>query len=104
MNPTPEEFRAALHALRGDAQIWADSAVEVRLMCITANECHLAPEAFSLLGGGLAEEYQALQKKVAGLLEGGTGVMVDVSDSLVEAAKTYEAEDAAGVHRMKNTW
>jgi hypothetical protein len=104
MNPTPEEFRAALHALRSDAQIWADSAVETRLMAISARECQVAPEAFSLLGSGLAEEYRQLQEKLAGLLEGGCDVLVDVSDSLVAAATTYEAEETRGVHRMKRVW
>ncbi len=106
MAPTPEELKAALDALRADADVWDSCSDTVGGLQSEAESCQLDPDDFSLLGSalGVSAEYQALQNKMAGLLKEGQAVMAHVAWSLRQAADIYEEEERRGVHRMKNVW
>jgi len=106
MAPTPEELKAALEALRYDADVWDSCADTVGGLQREAESCQLDADDFSLLGSalGVSGEYQALYVKMVGLLAGGGAFMEYVAGSLRQAADTYEEEERRGVHRMKEVW
>jgi len=104
--PTAGQLKAALDALRNDAEKWDECAGTIRGAEGAAGGFQIDAFSFSFLGDslGVTEAYEELRAKMAELLKSGGEVTSGVAEALREVANTYEAEEERGVHRMKQVW
>ncbi|MPZ79319.1 MAG: hypothetical protein GEV28_02565 [Actinophytocola sp.] len=106
MAPTPEQYQAALSALRDDADTWDKCAQDLGTIKGTADGLTLDAFDFSYLADmlGMTTLYQEFQHKMARLLGEGETMSTGVAAALRASAQTYQDEEDAGVHRMNNIW
>jgi hypothetical protein len=104
MAPTPQQITVALDALRADADGWAAVADTMRTAATTAGVQKLDPAAFSFAGQTAAVSYEKLRDKMATLLAQAARNFDCVAAALRTSADAYEADEAAGVHRMQNIY
>jgi len=95
-----DRVSVALSALRADAAQWARAADDLRAALATASARRLDPTAFSFAGAQLAASYASLTARLTELLHQGCDTLDAVAAALRASADAYEAEEAAGVHRM----
>ncbi len=100
MAPTSEQITVALDRLREDADKWVGGAEELRTAAGWVGAVVLAPAAFSFAGQAVAASYEQLRAKVAALVDGGAANFDDIATALRQSADAYEADEAAGAHRM----
>lgn len=106
MAPSTEKIQAALEAMRSDARGWNESAGELSSATFTASWLNLDAQDFSYLANerSLTELYSELQNKIVTLLSQGQQNFESISTQMSAAADSYEAEEEAGVHRMRNIY
>ncbi|GAA1608294.1 type VII secretion target [Actinoplanes couchii] len=101
--PTPEEVSVATNALRSEAGLWEQQAGCLGALSRTAAEMdfgRLEAGLFQMMVGPYNDVVQAVSARCA---EGATA-MTEVAATLRAAADTYDAEDEAGAHRIKNIY
>ncbi len=106
MAPTPDQYQAALTALRDDATQWQGCSDDLAAAKSTADGLDLEALHFSYIADklGLTQLYQDFQAKMVRLIGEGETMTAAVSAGLLKSAQTYQAEEEAGVHRMNNVW
>lgn len=104
MAPTPEQITVSLAALRTDADVWAAAAETMAAAAARADGQQLDPAAFSFAGQAAAAAYEELRAKMARLLHEGTASLGSIAGALRASADAYEADEAAGAHRMQNVY
>jgi hypothetical protein len=101
--PTPEEVRVATAALRSEANLWDEQAGRVSALAADA-----AGMEFGRLEAGLFQmmvgPYNDVIRVVSQRCNQGSTAMTDIAATLRRVADTYEAEDAAGAHRITNIY
>jgi hypothetical protein len=102
--PTPDQITVAVEALKSDAALWSRTAAELRDAAATAAEQVLEPSAFSFAGGAVAAAYEALRGRTAALLTEGADNADAIAAALRASAAAYAADEAAGAHRLHNTY
>lgn len=77
-----------------------------RAAAASANGLNAGTIEFSSMAGwvGLPEQYTELQDKMARLLSEAGYAFDGIATALRTAASSYEAEEAAGVHRLKDIY
>jgi len=106
MAPTPDQYTAALAALRDDATQWTGCADDLAAAKSTADGLDLEALHFSYIADklGVTQLYADFQSKFVRLLGEGETMSRGVADSLLASAQTYQQEEEAGVHRMNDVW
>lgn len=106
MAPTPDQYQAALSALRDDAARWEQCAGDLGAAKATADGLGLEALHFTYIADklGVTAIYQEFQSKMSRLLGEGEAMSTGVAAALRESARTYQQEEEAGVHRMNNVW
>lgn len=104
--PSADQITAALEAMRADARAWGAAADQLTDAAQNARRLSLDAFHFSYFGEqlGLTAAYRSLQEKLITLLEQGAANFDSLAVALQRSADTYQAEDEAGVHRMRNVW
>ena len=102
--PTPDQITVAVEALESDAALWSRTASELRDAAATAAGQVLEPSAFSFAGGAVAGAYEALRGRTAALLADGADNADAIAAALRASAAAYAADEAAGAHRLHNTY
>lgn len=104
MAPTPEQVTVSLDALRADADQWAAAAATMAAAAATADGQQVDPSAFSFAGQAAAAAYEDLRVKTAGLIHQGAARFDSIAGALRASADAYEADEAAGAHRLQNVY
>lgn len=106
MAPTPDQYEAALDALRDDAEKWEQCGSDLGAAKTTAEGLDLEALHFSYIADklGVTALYQQFQAKMVGLLGEGQTMSGNVATALRNSAQTYQQEEEAGVHRMNDVW
>ncbi|GGM37894.1 hypothetical protein ACFFX1_15930 [Dactylosporangium sucinum] len=94
--PTPETITAAVAALRDDAAAWLAAAADLsgcRLPSLTPAEL-----------SGAAGHFAACMNGTTELLASGASACAATAIALQTAAAAYERDEAAAVHRLRQTW
>ena len=104
MAPTPDQITVALDALRDDTELWDGGADELRSAASQAGAMALPPAAFSFAGQAVLASYEQLRIKAVELLRGGAANYDDIASALHQSADAYEADEAAGAHRMSGIY
>ncbi|MET7401759.1 hypothetical protein ABZS66_50590 [Dactylosporangium sp. NPDC005572] len=94
--PTPETITAAVAALRDDAAAWLAAATDLSL-------ARLPPLTVAELSA-VAGHFSAFVDQTAALLTSGSSACTATADALRTAAAAYERDEAAAVHRLRQTW
>lgn len=102
--PDQDDVVVALEALRSDARQWDGAASEIGAAAAAARGLVLEPGAFSFAGQEVAATYADIQRQLAGLLDSGQVAVSDIGRALRTSADVYEAEEQAGVHRLRGIW
>jgi hypothetical protein len=104
--PSADKIAAALEALRTDARAWAAAADEMSAAEQTARRLSLDAFHFTYIGDqiGITEVYRNLQDKLVTLLGQAAANFDSMALALRMSADTYQSEDEAGVHRMRNIY
>ncbi len=102
--PGQDQIRVSLDALRHDAERWRTASDDLRAAAHRASELRLDEAAFSFAGIELARTYATLRAKLAALLTAGANNCAEVAKELVASADTYNAEELAGVHRLRDIY
>jgi uncharacterized protein YukE len=102
--PTPDEIEVALEDLEIDATTWMGAAAELQAAAAAAERQRLDPAVFSFAGSAAAAEYEALRAKLASRISQGAASLAAIAAALRASADAYAADEAAGVHRMQNTY
>lgn len=104
MAPTGDDIRVAIDALRADARTWSTASADLADAAGTAERLTLAPSAFGLAAPAAAAVHESLRAKVAELLRQGAANFDDVAGALRTAADSYEADEAANLHMLRNIY
>jgi len=101
--PGPEEVSVATNALRGEAGEWdAQSAT------IGPVGTKVAAMEFGRLEAGLFQlmvgPYNDVIHAVAARCKEGASAMTEIANTLRSVADTYDAEDTASEHRIRNVY
>lgn len=104
MAPTPEQITVSLDALRADADQWAAAAGTMRTAATRAETQKVDPAGFSFAGHTAATTYELLRARMARLLHQGASTFDSTATALRASAASYEADEAAGAHRMRNVY
>jgi len=103
MGADPEKLEVATGALRTDAGVWDGKATEMSQIKATIETL-----TFTHLEAGLFFTITSANDKLVEDLSGRAGEaaqrFTEVANVLRFCADTYEAEDAAGKHRIDNVW
>ncbi|SDT80899.1 type VII secretion target [Actinoplanes derwentensis] len=101
--PTPEEVSVATNALRTEAGLWDEQAG--RLGTLSGET---AAMEFGRLEAGLfqvmVDPYNDVIRAVTARCAEGATAMGEIAATLRSVADTYDAEDRAGAHRIKNIY
>jgi len=102
MPPTEQQIKAAIQALRKDADTWAAGKDKLVDAAAVAARLELSALHFSYVADqlGLSEVYQQLQQRLYTLLNEGAANFLALSAALNDAADGYEQDEANAVHRM----
>lgn len=104
MAPTPQEISVSLEALRADADQWAAAAGTMHAAAGLAETQRLDPAVFSFAGLTAATTYELLRARMARLLDQGASAFESIAAALRASADSYEADEAAGAHRIRNVY
>jgi hypothetical protein len=104
MAPTGDDIRVAIEALRADARTWSAASGDLADAAATAERLTLAPPAFGFAAAAAAGAHESLRVKVADLLRQGAANFDDVAGALRTAADSYEADEAANLHMLRNIY
>jgi uncharacterized protein YukE len=104
MAPTHQQITVALDALRVDADRWAGAAGTMNTAAARADMQKIDAAAFSFAGQAAAAVYENLRAKMAALIDQGARGFDSIAAALHASADAYEADEAAGVHRMQNIY
>jgi uncharacterized protein YukE len=104
MPPTPQQIAVALDALRADADRWADAAATMHAAAALADAQKVDAAAFSFAGQAVAAAYEGLRVKLVTLIGQCASNFDSVAAALRASADAYEADEAAGAHRMQNIY
>ena len=94
------DVAVALRALEADARRWAEAAATLRGAAGAVGARELPPGAFSFAGGEVAEVYEQLRARMAGLLAEGAENFDAVAAALRRSASAYAEDEASGAHRI----
>src|SRR4051812_20231832 len=104
MAPTPEQITVSLAALRSDSDAWAAAAETMAAAGADADGQKLDAAAFSFAGQAAAAAYEELRAKMARLVHEGAVRFASIAGALRASADAYEADEAAGAHRLRNIY
>ena len=103
IGPTPEQVSVATEALRREATQWDEESGNLWTL-----GGRVAEMEFGRLEAGLFQvmvgPYNDVIRAVAARCAEGSTAMSEVAGTLRTVAATYEAEDEAGAHRIKNVY
>jgi uncharacterized protein YukE len=104
--PTGDQIRASLAAMREDAAMWRHMAGELTEAAKIADRLDLEALHFSYVGDklGMTRTYQAIQAKMIALMTQGAANFATIAQALNKAADGYEEDDRRGAHRLNNTY
>ncbi|WP_238010965.1 hypothetical protein KZZ52_29690 [Dactylosporangium sp. AC04546] len=94
--PTPETITAAVAALRDDAAAWLTAAIDLSLV-------RLPPLTVAELSA-VAGHCSVFMDGATALLASGSLACAATANALQTAAAGYERDEAAAVHRLRQTW
>jgi Excreted virulence factor EspC, type VII ESX diderm len=101
--PTPDEVSVATNTLRSEANQWDEQAGR-----LGALSTKVAGMEFGRLEAGLFQmmvgPYNDVVRVVAQRCGQGSTAMTEIAATLRNVANTYDAEDAAGAHRITNIY
>ncbi|MGW4714698.1 hypothetical protein [Nocardia sp. NPDC004260] len=100
---SPGKFEVALDSLRADASVWARESAAMsdlggRLDALRFNRLQAGLFQF------IVDANDELVSKMSDRSAAASRRFAEVADTLRFCADTYEAEDAAGKHRIDNVW
>ncbi|AEV86665.1 hypothetical protein ACWT_5648 [Actinoplanes sp. SE50] len=101
--PTPDEVRVATDALRTESGTWnnqSDTTKALSAKTATLEFGRLEAGLFQMMVG----PYNDVIHAVTARANEGVTAMKEIADTLHQAADTYEQEDRAGAHRIKNVY
>jgi hypothetical protein len=104
MVPTHDQIIVSVDALRTDADEWARAAKDMHDVAAKADTQKVDAAAFSFAGHAAAAGYETLRAKMAGLISGGAREFDAIAAALRASADAYEADEAAGAHRIQNIY
>jgi hypothetical protein len=101
--PTPEEVTVATDVLRQEAGTWDEQSAK-----LNAVSNAVAAMEFGRLEAGLFQimvgPYNEVIDAVAARTREGATAMTGIGQTLRSVADTYDAEDKAGEHRIRNIY
>lgn len=99
-------LKAALEALRSDAQVWSGIADTTETASrATDNLCLGEGDlSFASVSTGVLSQYEAVRAKAKQLLDQATTGCDGMSNALLSAASAYEISDEFGSSRLKGVW
>ncbi|MBP2476626.1 hypothetical protein JOF53_005498 [Crossiella equi] len=101
--PSADQIRAATAALRNEAGVWEVQAAEMDKIVSSVEAMRLnriQAGVFQLV----YDAYIDVVDQVVGRSTEGGGRMREVANTLRQVADTYEREEAANLHKMKNLY
>lgn len=102
-HPNPEQVSVATDALRTEAGEWDTESAALREL-----STRVAGMEFGRLEAGLFQmmvgPYNDVIHAVAARSGEGTAAMTEIAGTLRQVADTYDAEDLAAMHRIKNVY
>ena len=104
MRPTPKQITVSLEALRADADQWTGAAGTMNTAAGKADLQNLDAAAFSFAGQAAATSYERLRGRMAQLMHQGASTFDTIAGALRASADAYEADEAAGAHRIRNVY
>ncbi len=103
MPPTPHDLAVATSALRTEAVVWEAQAAELARLA-----SRIEALGFSRLEAGLFQAvvgaHTALVRHAAARCGEGVAEAAGVAGTLHAVADTYDAEELAGEHRLRNLY
>ena len=101
--PSPDEIRVSTNALHAEAAVWFSAAGDLQRAAEQTRA--LAIEVYdTAIFGEFITEVNAAVAQVATLCDGATWSLNDVGYTLDDVAKTYQTEEEANLHAMKNLY
>ena len=101
--PTPDEVTVATNVLRQEAGIWDEQSAKLSKM-----STDVAAREFGRLEAGLFQimvgPYNEIIDAVTARTREGATAMTDIGRTLRSVADTYDAEDKASEHRIRNIY
>ncbi|KUL27782.1 type VII secretion target [Actinoplanes awajinensis] len=101
--PSPDEVRVATDALRREANQWDTQSGRLSALSGTSSGME-----FGRLEAGLFQmmvtPYNDVLHGVSARCAEGATAMTEMAQTLRTAVQTYQSEDEAGAHRMKNIY
>jgi hypothetical protein len=101
--PTPDEVTVATDVLRREATVWDDQSGKLARV-----STDVAAMEFGRLEAGLFQlmvgPYNEVIDAVAARTREGATAMTEIGRTLRSVADTYDAEDKAGEHRIRNIY
>jgi hypothetical protein len=108
MSPTPdgEQIRVALNAIRSYAKSWTAAASDLGKPKSTAAGLDLSAADVSMWGTdyGIDRLYNDLRTKLEDVLGQASESFTTIGTKLIDAANTYEQEEAQNLHRFNNAY
>ncbi|MCE7001634.1 hypothetical protein LWC34_02080 [Kibdelosporangium philippinense] len=101
--PTADQVKVAIEALRQEAGVWDQEADTTGNIATAAEELRLNRIEAGLFQVIFDTYSQVIDQVIARANEGKTQ-MTEVADTLRSVADTYEQEEAANVHKLKNIY
>lgn len=101
--PTTQEITAATTALRNEAGVWDTESTELGKISPAVEALRL-PRVEAGLFQVVFSAYEEVVNQVIARAGEGTTATQDVADTLRSVADTYDREEAANVHKMKNIY
>ncbi|PRY24020.1 hypothetical protein [Pseudosporangium ferrugineum] len=101
--PTPEQVTVATNALRNEAGEWDEQSGKLATLSST-----VAGMEFGRLEAGLFQlmvgPYNDVIHAVSARCQEGASAMTGIGSTLRDVANTYDAEDKANEHRIRNIY
>jgi uncharacterized protein YukE len=104
MPPTQQQITVSIEALRADADQWAAAAATMNTAASRAGTPKIDADAFSFAGQAAAVTYGQLHDKLTQLMLQGASTFDAIAAALRASADSYEADEAAGEHRLRNIY
>ena len=101
--PDPGEVSVATEALRTEANQWQTQSGELTALGVKVEAMEFGRVEAGLFQILVHPYNEVVQAVAARCREGGTA-MTEIAGTLRSVAGTYEAEDQAGAHRIKNVY
>ena len=101
--PSKAQIKVATDALRAEAAIWDQQSSELGKIVSQANDLRL-DRAEAGIFQIIFDAYSSVVDQVTARSGEGQQRMADVADTLHQVADTYDEEDAANLHLLKNLY